>query len=396
MKDIGIWGSGSTPNRKILDYYNGNIPWLKTGELNNGIIIDSEEKITPKALTECNLKINKVGNILIAMYGATIGKLGIVGVELTTNQACCGCEPFIYNKYLFYYLMTIKTYLINKSSGGAQPNISKDIIVNSLIPLSPLAEQERIVAKIEELFAQVDEIEKEKQSLLKLIDRTKEKVLDLAMKGKLVEQDPNDESASVLLEKIFEEKKKLAKEGKIKLSKDELLPPKISDDNDYYEKLGYNTEIYWIKCKLGDVLYYEQPTHYIVANTNYNDRYKTPVLTAGKTIILGYTNEEFDVFNDVPCIIFDDFTTESKYIDFPFKVKSSAMKILKANSNVCLKYIYFFMKQIKINIDTHRRYWISDYSNREIILPSPKYQYKAVKLIEKTISYLDKLKAELY
>ena len=159
--------------------------------------------------------------------------------------------------------------------------------------------------------------------------------------------------------------------------------------------MGYNAEIYWIKCKFKDVLYYEQPTHYIIANTNYNDRYKTPVLTAGKTFILGYTNEEFGIFNDVPCIIFDDFTTESKYVDFPFKVKSSAMKILKATSNVCLKYIYFFMKQIKINIDTHKRYWISDYSNQEIILPSSKYQYKTVKLIENIINSLDKLKAEL-
>ena len=127
LGQIGIWGAGSTPNRNRKEYYNGNIPWLKTGELNDGFIVDSEEKITNLALETCNLKINKVGNILIAMYGATIGKLGIAGIELTTNQACCGCEPFIYNKYLFFYLMGIKNILISKGSGGAQPNISKDI-----------------------------------------------------------------------------------------------------------------------------------------------------------------------------------------------------------------------------------------------------------------------------
>ena len=342
-------------------------------------------------------------NDIIVSCAGTIGESYILPQKIPKgiiNQALMKITLYVKEMqcfYQYYFDMILKSKTNEDGKGSAMKNIPPfDILKKYLFPLPPLAEQERIVAKIEELFAQIDRIEEEKQSLLKLIDRTKEKVLDLAMKGKLVEQDPNDEPASVLLEKIFEEKKKLAKEGKIKLSKDELLPPKISDDNDYYEKLGYNTEIYWIKCKLGDVLFYEQPTHYIVANTNYNDRYKTPVLTAGKTFILGYTNEEFGVFNDVPCIIFDDFTTESKYIDFPFKVKSSAMKILKANSNVCLKYIYFFMKQIKINIDTHKRYWISDYSNREIILPSPKYQYKAVKLIENTISYLDKLKAELY
>ena len=119
--------------------------------------------------------------------------------------------------------------------------------------------------------------------------------------------------------------------------------------------MGYNTEIKWLKIQLRDVLYYEQPTNYIVQNTNYQKEYKTPVLTAGKSFILGYTNEKNGIYDKLPCIIFDDFTTESKYVDFAFKVKSSAMKILSNNSNVNLKYIYFSMKQIKVNFDTHKR-----------------------------------------
>jgi len=150
----GNWRSGSTPARGNKDYYNGDIPWLKTGELNNDIVYDSSEKITQKALNECSLPVNKIGNVLIAMYGATIGKLGIVGRELTTNQACCGCETFngIYNKYLFYYLMSQKQCFIDAAEGGAQPNISREKIISYPFILMPYNYQLRLVCKLESLF----------------------------------------------------------------------------------------------------------------------------------------------------------------------------------------------------------------------------------------------------
>lgn len=156
MGQIGDWGAGSTPQRGNAMYYNGNIPWLKTGELNNGIVYDTEEKVTQKAFQDCSLRMNKIGDVLIAMYGATIGKLAIVGKELTTNQACCGCTPYmIYNWYLFYFLMASKDAFIKKGEGGAQPNISRVKLVEHLIPLPPLKEQQRIVAQIERLFEQL-------------------------------------------------------------------------------------------------------------------------------------------------------------------------------------------------------------------------------------------------
>ena len=115
MGQIGDWGAGSTPQRSNPDYYGGNILWLKTGELNNGIVYESEEKITQKAFQDCSLRMNKKGDVLIAMYGATIGKLAIVGNELTTNQACCGCTPYmVYNWYLFYFLMASRDTFIKK------------------------------------------------------------------------------------------------------------------------------------------------------------------------------------------------------------------------------------------------------------------------------------------
>ena len=156
LRQIGDWGAGSTPQRGNANYYNGNILWLKTGELNNGIVYDTEEKITQKAFQDCSLRINRIGDVLIAMYGATIGKLAVVGKELTTNQACCGCTPYlIYNWYLFYFLMASRDTFIKKGEGGAQPNISRVKLVEHLIPLPPIKEQQRIVAQIEKLFEQL-------------------------------------------------------------------------------------------------------------------------------------------------------------------------------------------------------------------------------------------------
>ena len=122
---------------------------------------------------------------------------------------------------------------------------------------------------------------------------------------------------------------------------------------------------------LDDVLKYEQPTKYIVETENYDDSYNTPVLTAGKSFLLGYTNEEKGVFNEVPVIIFDDFTTSFHFVDFPFKVKSSALKILKAvKDKADIKYLYYKMQTIKFEAEQHKRYWISKYSQIEIPLPS--------------------------
>ncbi|MBQ7212587.1 MAG: restriction endonuclease subunit S [Muribaculaceae bacterium] len=156
---IGDWGAGATPARGTLAYYqNGTIPWLKTGELNNGIVYDSVEHITDKALQKCSLRLANIGDVLIAMYGATIGKLAIAGAKLTTNQACCGCTPYngIFNKYLFYFLMANKDTFLEMGAGGAQPNISREKIVRFLFALPPENEQCRIVSMIDDLFQTLD------------------------------------------------------------------------------------------------------------------------------------------------------------------------------------------------------------------------------------------------
>lgn len=142
---------------------------------------------------------------------------------------------------------------------------------------------------------------------------------------------------------------------------------------------------------LENLLKYEQPTAYIVSSTDYSDAYRTPVLTAGKSFILGYTNESEGVFDKLPVIIFDDFTTATQYVNFKFKVKSSAMKILHINSElVTPKYIFYRMQTIQFDHSTHKRYWIQQYSKIKISVPPMHEQERIVARIEKLFSELDK------
>ena len=162
LGNIGDWAAGSTPSRSYPEYYNGTIPWLKTGDLNDGYITNIPESISEEALKNTSVRLNPSGSVLIAMYGATIGKLGILTFPATTNQACCACSPLdgINNHYLFYYLLSQKDNFVYRSVGGAQPNISKEKIVPTLMPVPPYEEQRQILDKIDIFFDLIRDIEK--------------------------------------------------------------------------------------------------------------------------------------------------------------------------------------------------------------------------------------------
>lgn len=242
LNDFGDWGSGSTPNRSNHEFYDGTIPWLKSGELNDGIVSESEEKVTELALEKCSLRLNKPGDVLLAMYGATVGKVAILGVEATTNQAVCACTCFsgVFNRYLFFLLKAFKQQFISESAGVAQPNFSKDKIIRTVAPLPPLAEQRRIVAKVEELLALCDELEAAQTSarehrtnlvrsaldhlttaqtepefrqhaafilhysdlVLDSVSQLRQGILALAVQGRLVKQSPKDGNGADVVSKF--------------------------------------------------------------------------------------------------------------------------------------------------------------------------------------------------
>lgn len=190
MNRAAQWGSGGTPSRKNPEYYKGYIPWIKTGELNDGYVYDTEEKITDEAIACSSAKIFPANTIAIAMYGATIGKVGILGIEAATNQACaCGiCLEALAYKFLFYYARSQKGAFIGKAKGGAQPNISQEIIKTHFIPLPPLAEQQRIVDRIESIFAKLDEAKEKAQEVVDGFEMRKSAILHKAFTGELTKK----------------------------------------------------------------------------------------------------------------------------------------------------------------------------------------------------------------
>lgn len=187
MQEIAQWGSGGTPSRKVSEYYNGDISWVKTGELNDDYIFETEEHITQEAISHSSAKIYPTDTVVIAMYGATIGKVGILGIPAATNQACaCAIvKPSTDYKYLFYYAQSQKDDFIKKGKGGAQPNISQEIIKFHQFPLPPLPEQQRIVDRIESLFAKLDEAKEKAQAVVDSFETRRAAILHKAFTGEL-------------------------------------------------------------------------------------------------------------------------------------------------------------------------------------------------------------------
>lgn len=336
------------------------------------------------------------GELMLSNIGASIGKVFKVPhldtpMSLAPNAIILRFFNDITCDYFEYVFKSFvgQNYLQFLSGGAAMPKFNKTDLRAMIVPVPPIKEQERIVESVKNTFIGIDDLDISYSGLANTIQSVKSKILDLAIRGKLVPQDPNDEPASVLLERIRAEKEELIKQGKIKRDKKESVIFK-GDDNSYYEKYGEKLPSGWVVTNFETILEYEQPTKYIVHDTNYKPTYKTPVLTAGKSFILGYTNETDNIFDDLPVIIFDDFTTESKFVDFSFKVKSSAMKILHINQDLVLpKYAFYLMQATEIDHDNHQRYWISTYSQEIVALPPINEQERILTALEHYFNLLD-------
>ena len=306
------------------------------------------------------------GDLLICARNGSrnlVGKCALITelCEPTSFGAFMAVCRSIFNPWIYFVLNSnyFNQYL-NDSNSTAINQVTQKMLLSFLIPLPPIKQQKRIVTEVKNWFSVIDGIEKGKDYIVELISQTKSKILNMAIHGKLVPQDPADEPAIELLKRVNPN-------------------AEITSDNEHYPQLPNN----WVLCKLEDIVDYEQPTLYIVTSTEYKDTFATPVLTAGKSFIIGRTNETKGVFSNLPCIIFDDFTTDSKYVDFPFKVKSSAMKILKVKDEILPKYVAMFMSITRLVGKTHKRYWISEYSKIQIPIPPKEEQKRIISAVEK-------------
>jgi type I restriction enzyme, S subunit len=190
LGDLCETTSGGTPSRREPKFYNGNIPWVKSGELDRGLITDTEEKISKDAIENSSAKIFPKGTLLIALYGATIGKLAFLGVDAATNQAVCGIfeNENVASKYLYHFLFLSKPGLVKQGIGGAQPNISQGILKSLGIPLPPLHTQHAIVSKIEELLSELDKGKQQLETAQQQLKIYRQAVLKYAFEGKLTNE----------------------------------------------------------------------------------------------------------------------------------------------------------------------------------------------------------------
>jgi type I restriction enzyme, S subunit len=213
IKDFAHTTSGGTPRRGVAEYYNGEVPWVKSGDLNDSHLNKADEYITELGLEKSSAKLFKPGTLLIALYGATIGRLSILNFEASTNQAICGISvpENVDVKYLFYYLLSIRQKLIDQGKGGAQPNINQQIVKETEVPLAPLEQQKRIVSKIEVLFSHIDVGVEALKKAKQLLKQYRQSVLKAAVTGELTKEwrEANKdklEPASQLLERILAER----------------------------------------------------------------------------------------------------------------------------------------------------------------------------------------------
>ena len=330
-------GSGGTPKSTNKAFYDGDIPFLGISDItkSNGIINNTEKHISSDGLNSSAAWIVSKGAISLAMY-ASVGKLAILNIDAATSQA-------FYNMIFDDYDLRDLVYQrLNKAnelsewnkliSTGTQSNLNADKVKNFQMYLPKNHDEIKLISTF---FKQIDDTIANHQRKLDLLKDLK--------KG--------------FLQKMF------PKNG---AKVPELRFPGFADD--------------WEERKLGEIFNYEQPTKYIVKSTEYDDNFNTPVLTAGKSFLLGYTDEITGIKNatvDNPVVIFDDFTTGSHYVDFPFKIKSSAMKLLSLNDNSDNFYFMFnTLKNIKYVPQSHERHWISKFSEFEIYKPSQEEQQK--------------------
>lgn len=333
---------GGTPSKLEPSYWEGKIPWASVKDIVTHNPNGTLDHITELGLENSSSRLVPKGTLIVSTRMA-LGHAVFFNVDVAINQDLKALYPDkeLGKQYLFYWFQSKKKYIARLGTGSTVDGISQDGLKNINYLLPPLPEQEKIVEVLETWDSYIEKL----SGAIKLKKRVKKGLMQKLLRGKA------------------------------------KLP-------------GFSFP--WETKEIGELLDYEQPTNYIVQSTEYSDEYKTPVLTAGKTFVLGRTNEIIGIYNKVPVIIFDDFTTANKFVTFLFKVKSSAMKFLKAkDSNVNLKFVYEIMQIIKFPVGEHKRNYLSEYQYLSIDIPNIEEQTAIAKILttaDQEIEALEKKK----
>jgi len=337
--------------RDIVQFNNGKAHEQFIDDKGNYVVVNSKFISTKGEVFKTsgkNLSPLFVGDVVMVMSdipnGKALAKCFFIreNGKYTLNQRICSFKPINSNSLYLFYKLNRNKYFLDFDSGVGQTNLKKSEVLDCPVVLPPDKTEQTAIATV---LSDADALIKK-------------------------------------LEKLIEKKKRI-KQGMMQ----ELLTGK--------RRLpGFSDK--WETKKLRELLDYEQPTKYLVKDTEYSDNNNIPVLTAGKTFVLGYTVEESGVFQNLPTIIFDDFTTATKYVDFPFKAKSSAMKMLIPKSEgINLKFVFGKMQLIDFKLGGHKRYWISEYQNIEINIPKPDEQTAIAKIISSMDAEIEKLESQL-
>jgi type I restriction enzyme S subunit len=328
FRDIVQMFSGGTPSMRSLEYWGGDIPFISAASMHDVFISKSDQYITREGLQNGS-KLLKKGNLLLLVRGSMLwNRIPVCynTIDIAFNQDVKGLVTNDKTSalFMFYWLQSKESILKYKVTGtgiGAGKLDSADIL--DLLVILPYNTEQ---SKIEKLLSLIDERITAQSKIIEVL-----KSFKISVRNRLFEQIPNREN--------------------------EALPIK-------------------------DILEYEQPNKYIVSNTNYSpDSSFTPVLTANKAFILGYTDEVFGIYDKGECIILDDFTMDIKYVDFPFKVKSSAIKILTPKPNVNLKFIFEYLIFLDLQAGGHKRHYISEIEAKTIALPDLNKQNSMAKIL---------------
>ena len=303
-------------------------------------------KIVVTKFTNEGKKFSKKGDLLITVKGSGTGKVIESDNEYAISRQLMAIRPKTFDSKFVYYNLVSSLGRYEDAAAGLIPGISREDVLHTPLLIPPIDEQMAIA----QILSTWDQAISATEKLLK----------------------NSQEQKKALMQQLLTGKKRLLDENGVKFSDE------------------------WQRIELGLLLDYQQPTPYLVESTAYSDSYETPVLTAGKTFILGYTNESSGIYQDqLPVIIFDDFTTDSKYVNFPFKAKSSAMKILTAKKGVSIKFVFEAMQMLQFTVGGHQRHWISIFSNLVIPLPNIKEQQQIAEVLSLADQEIETLQKKL-